>query len=53
MIYGPPRFDLLLRAIPYEFKDGSYVKSDQYKRYRAAVDEIHLLAVRLQRERNQ
>ena len=44
--------EAVLRLIPYEFKDGSYIKSDQYKRYRAAVDEIHLLAVKMQRERD-
>ena len=35
----------------YEFKNGSYTKSDQYKAYRAKVDEIHAHAIRLMRER--
>lgn len=29
----------------YEFKNGSYTKSDQYKAYRAKVDAIHAAAI--------
>lgn len=46
----PP--DVITYVAGYEFKNGSYTASDQYKRYRAAVDYIHALAVKMQRERD-
>ncbi len=45
--------DVITYVAGYEFKNGSYTDSDQYKRYRAALEEIHLLAVKLQRERGE
>lgn len=33
----------------YEFKNGSYLASAQYARYKAALDGIQKLAVRLQK----
>ena len=44
--------DVITYVAGYEFKNGSYIASDQYKRYRAALDEIHRLAVKMQRERD-
>lgn len=35
----------------YEFKNGSYTASDQYKAYRAKVDAIHAQAIALRDKR--
>ena len=39
--------EAILYVSGYEFKNGSYVQSEQYKAYRAKLDEIHETAMRL------